>query len=229
MLRVVVRWLGRAVLAFVGLSLAAVLFVRVVPPLVTPYMLIRAAESLVDGDPVGITKDWTSLDAISPNLQRAVIASEDARFFDHHGIDWQAVHEARDYNRRHAGRRKRGASTITMQCARSTFLWQGRTWVRKGLELWFTALMELCWPKRRILEVYLNVAEWGPGIYGAEAAAQHWFRIPASKLSPTQGALLAAMLPSPLRWNPNRPTAYLQARARRIVGWARAVDLARLD
>lgn len=229
MLRVAVRWLGRAALIFVGVSLFAVFFVRFIPPLVTPYMLIRVGESIVDGDPVGITKDWTSLDAISPNLQRAVIASEDARFFDHHGIDWEAVEDARDYNRRHAGRRKRGASTITMQCARNVFLWQGRTWARKGLELWFTTLMELFWPKRRILEVYLNVAEWGPGVYGAEAAAQHWFGIPAAKLSPAQGALLAAMLPSPRRWNPDRPTPYLLSRARRISRWARDVDLGPID
>jgi monofunctional glycosyltransferase len=229
MLWVVARWLGWAALVFVGLSLFGVLFVRFIPPLVTPYMVIRVAESIVDGDPVGITKDWTSLAGISPNLQRAVIASEDARFFDHHGIDWEAVEDARDYNRRNAGRRKRGASTITMQCARNVFLWQGRTWVRKGLELWFTTLMELFWPKRRILEVYLNVAEWGPGLYGAEAAAEHWFGIPASRLSPAQGALLAAMLPSPRRWNPDRPTPYLLSRARRIARWSHDVDLGPLD
>lgn len=229
MVRTAAWWLGGAVLAFVGLSLLGVLVVRVVPPLLTPLMVIRVVESLAAGDPVGITKDWVPLAEMAPALPRSVIASEDARFFVHRGVDWRAVEEARDYNRRHAGRRQRGASTITMQCARNVFLWQGRTWIRKGLELWFTALMELFWPKRRILEVYLNVAEWGPGIYGAEAAAQHWFGVPASRLSPQQAALLAAMLPSPLRWNPDRPTRYLAARARRIAAWARDVDLEPLE
>ncbi|MCW5892275.1 MAG: monofunctional biosynthetic peptidoglycan transglycosylase [bacterium] len=229
MLRTVVRWLGGAVLAFVGLSLLAVMVVRVVPPLLTPLMVIRGVDSLLAGEPVGVAKDWVPLREIAPALPRAVIAAEDARFFTHHGVDWRAVEEAREYNRRNAGRRQRGASTITMQCARNVFLWQGRTWVRKGLELWFTALLELCWPKRRILEVYLNVAEWGRGVYGAEAAAQHWFGVPAARLSAQQAALLAAMLPSPLRWDPARPTRYLAARARRIAGWARDVDLRQLE
>lgn len=225
MLRRIRRWAGLALGAAVGLSLLGVLVVRVVPPVLTPLMVIRVWESLSTGSPVGIARHWVPLEAISPHLQRAVIAAEDARFFQHHGIDWRAVEAAREYNRRHAGRRQRGASTITMQCARSVFLWQNRTWLRKGLELWLAALLELFWPKRRILEVYLNVAEWGPGVYGAEAAAQHWFGVPASRLSAQQAALLAAMLPAPRRWNPARPTPYLAARARRIAAWARGVDL----
>src|SRR5262249_8189212 len=177
---------------------------------------------------VGIDQHWVSLDQVSPALLRAVIASEDAHFFTHWGVDVEALRKARDWNERHARQgRIRGASTITMQCARNVFLWPGRTYVGKVLEIWFAGLMEAFWSKRRILEVYLNVIEWGPGVYGAQAAAQRYFRVPAARLDGRQAALLAAALPSPLRRNPGDPTGFLDARALRIARRAAAVRLPR--
>jgi len=154
-----------------------------------------------------------------------VIASEDARFLQHHGVDFAELERARRYNERHAGKRLRGASTISMQCARSVFLWPHRTWVRKAFEVYFTGLMELVWSKRRILEVYLNVVEWGDGVYGVEAAAQRAFGVPARSLTPAQASLLAAVLPSPIRWSAERPTPHVRSRAARIAARARQVDL----
>src|SRR5689334_3469637 len=161
----------------------------------------------------GVTKDWVSLDRIAPSLQRAVIAAEDARFFEHRGVDWDAIERARDFNARHGDEPRRGGSTITMQVARNVFLWQGKSYVRKGLEVGIAYLLELVWGKRRILEVYLNVIEWGPGIYGAEAAARRSFGIPAAALDDQEAALLAAALPNPRRWTASMPTRYLRARA----------------
>ena len=152
---------------------------------------------------------------IAPDLVRAVISSEDQAFCTHMGFDWAAIEKARNFNARN--QRTRGASTISMQTAKNAFLWPSRTWVRKGMEAYFTALIETFWPKRRIMEVYLNVAEWGKGIYGAEAAARRYFGKPASRLTDYEAALLAAALPTPTRSNPASPTAYLSSRAREIV------------
>ena len=162
---------------------------------------------------------------MSPALLRSVIAAEDARFFVHHGVDFAELERARDYNERQRGKRVRGASTITMQCARSTFLWTGRTWLRKGIEVYFTALLELLWSKRRILEVYVNVVEWGEGVYGIDAASQRAFGVPAKRLTPQQASLLAAVLPSPQRWSATAPSTYVRGRAARIAARARQVDL----
>ncbi len=216
-------WIARLAAAFVVASLLGVVCYRVVDPPLTPLMVIRRFEGF------GIDRQWVDLDAVSPALLRAVIASEDARFFLHGGIDFAAIDDARKYNEKNAGKRRRGGSTITMQCARNVFLWQGRNYVRKGLEVWFAWLMELVWPKRRILEVYVNVVEWGPGIYGVEAAARHWFHVPAAKLDARQASLLAVMLPDPRRWNPAAPTRYLSSRARVIARRAGQVSLAALD
>ncbi|HEV7735282.1 MAG TPA: monofunctional biosynthetic peptidoglycan transglycosylase [Candidatus Binatia bacterium] len=222
MLRRTRTWIARLAAAFVVASLLGVLFYRVVDPPLTPLMVIRRFEGF------GIDRQWVDLDAVSPALLRAVIASEDARFFLHGGIDFAAISDARKYNEKNAGKRRRGGSTITMQCARNVFLWQGRNYLRKGLEVWFAWLMELVWPKRRILEVYVNVVEWGPGIYGIEAAARHWFHVPAMKLNARQASLLAVMLPDPRRWNPAAPTGYLSSRARVIARRAGQVSLAGL-
>ena len=177
---------------------------RVVPPPATPLMLLRAAQGY------GMTKTWRPLDEISPNLVRAVIAGEDARFCQHHGFDWEAIEAAWERYERGGGRLV-GASTISMQTAKNLFLWPGRDWLRKGLEAWFTAWIELFWSKRRIIEVYLNVVEWGPGIYGAEAAARHYFGKPAASLTATRRRA------SP-RWCPTRSTARPAAPARRRGG-----------
>jgi len=184
-------------------------------------MLIRDVGARAGGRSAGIDQRWTSLEHISPALVQAVIAAEDARFFQHWGVDVDALLRAYEFNEAHHDGRLRGGSTITMQCARSTFLWPGRTYVRKALEIPLAVLMEQVWGKRRVLEVYLNVVEWGEGVYGAEAASERYFGVPAERLDLGQAALMAAALPAPRRFDPGRPTAYLQRRAdiiaRRVV------------
>ncbi len=204
------RRLGRILLfTITGLLIGSVFLVvvyREVPPPVTPLMLIR----LVEGR--GISKSWRPLDAISPNLMHAAMAGEDTKFCEHHGFDWEAIHA--DWRRYEEGaRRLRGASTISMQTAKNVFLWPGRDWIRKGLEAYFTVLIELVWGKARIMEVYLNIVEWGPGIYGAEAAAQYYFQKTARALTIDEAARLAAILPDPLKWSASRPDRYVAERA----------------
>ena len=212
------RWIAWAAAAFAGV----VVLYRWVPPPVTPLMLLRARES-------GITKTWVPLDAVSPTLVRAVIAAEDGRFFTHGGVDWVAARDAREYNARHGGAPRRGASTITMQCARNVFLWPGKTWIRKTVEVVLAYAIEAVWGKRRILEVYLNVIEWGPGVYGAEAAARASFGVAAADLDPPRAALLAAVLPNPRRWAASHPTSYVLGRAGVILRRAAGVRLDALD
>lgn len=214
------QWLWKIPLFIVGLSVFGVVVFRFVPPVITPLILFRWVESQLAHKSVGIKINWRSLKSISPHLIRAVIASEDQRFFQHNGFDWEQIDRALDQYER--GKRLRGASTISMQTARSIFLWQGRrgsisSWIRKGLEAYFTVLIEAIWSKRRILEVYLNVIEWGPGIYGAEAAARKYFKCPAKYLTPAQSALMVAVLPNPKRWSPTRPTPYILMRRDKIL------------
>jgi monofunctional biosynthetic peptidoglycan transglycosylase len=223
--RGVLRWLLRALLVFVVWSAGSVALLRVVDPPLTPLMVLRLAEGLLHGTWVGVDYRWVDLERVSPALLAAVLASEDARFFRHHGVDFVEVERARVYNERHEGHRVRGASTITMQCARSTFLWTGRSWVRKGLEVYFTGLLELLWSKRRILETYVNVVEWGDGVYGVEAAAQRAFKVSAAKLTSQQAALLAAVLPAPRRRDAAHPTPGVRARAARIAALAKGTSL----
>jgi monofunctional biosynthetic peptidoglycan transglycosylase len=178
---------------------------RFVPPPVTALMAIRSLE----GAP--LHKRWVPLDRISPAMVRAVVASEDEKFCFHHGFDWQALDNAwRDWR---AGREPKGASTISMQTAKNLFLWPGRSILRKGIEAYLTVLIELFWDKHRIIETYLNVIEWGNGIYGAETAAERDFGKPAAALSPLEAALLAAVLPDPRDWSAIHPTPYLAERA----------------
>ena len=224
MLGRLLAWAVRLVAALVLVSVAAVVLYRFVDPPLTPLMVVRAVEARS----VGIAKRWVALDRMSPSILRAVIAAEDARFLDHAGVDFAAVRRALAYNERQHGRRLRGAGTITMQCARNVFLWQGRSYLRKALETYFALLLELIWGKARILEVYLNVVEWGDGVYGAEAAALRYFGKPAAGLDARQAALLAAALPDPRRSNPAAPSRYLAARAAVIEGRAAAVRLERL-
>jgi len=179
---------------------------RFINPLVTPLMITRVLEGVFGDDhPIGIHKKWRAIDDISPNMVRAVIASEDQRFLEHHGFDWDAIKAAIQYNKRKKGKRVRGASTISQQTAKNVFLWPSRTWVRKGLEFYFTFLIEAIWSKERIMEVYLNVIEMGDGVYGVEAASQKYFNIRASNLSKKQAASIAAILPLPLKWSPVKP------------------------
>jgi monofunctional glycosyltransferase len=191
---------------FLILSLLLVMLYRQVPPPATPLMLLRFAEGY------GIRKSWRPLDEISPALIRAVMAGEDQRFCLHHGFDWNAIEMAWEQYQSGSGE-VLGASTISMQTAKNVFLWPARDWLRKAFEAYFTALIELAWSKKRIIEVYLNVVEWAPGIYGAEAAAEHYFHKPAARLAPVEAARLAAVLPDPLDWSASRPDADVLARS----------------
>jgi len=210
------RIIRYSLILFFGSSIFFTLLYRFVNPPVTPLMLIRVAENIADGKSPSINKDWASIEDISPNLVLAVIASEDNNFESHYGVDFKAIEKANKLNKR--GKKIRGASTITQQTAKNTFLWPARTYVRKGLELYFTGLVELVWGKKRIMEVYLNVIEMGDGIYGAEAASQEYFHKSAKKLSSAEAASIAAVLPNPRKWRPDRPTAYI-ARKKSWILW----------
>ncbi len=185
---------------------ALLLIYRFLPVPITPLMLIRL------GQGEGLHKDWVPLTEIAPALAESVVASEDNQFCEHWGFDWEALKE--EIGAYLAGKRARGASTITQQTAKNLFLWPARSLLRKVFEAPLTLEIELLWPKRRIVEVYLNIIELGPGVYGAEAAARRYFAKPAAKLSHREAALLAAILPSPRTWSPARPSRYLEGRVR---------------
>jgi monofunctional biosynthetic peptidoglycan transglycosylase len=203
--RRLLRRLGHALLLCVIGSICLVSLYSLAPPPLTPLMVIR----LFEGE--GLSGRWRPLSEIDPKLVKAVIASEDTTFCRHWGVDLDAIEAA--WMRNQQGGRILGGSTISMQTAKNVFLWPGRTWVRKALEAWFTVLIEAGWSKSRIVETYLNVAEWGPGIYGADGAARHWFGVDADELTRRQAALLAATLPAPRRFRPDAPTAHLASRA----------------
>jgi monofunctional biosynthetic peptidoglycan transglycosylase len=199
------RFCIRAIAIFISVSIVLTALYSVVPPPATPLMLWR----LVGGN--GLHKDWESYDNISPHLARAVIAAEDAKFCEHRGFDWESIEKA--WKRNQQGKRVRGGSTISNQTAKNVFLWPDRSYLRKGVEFYFTGLIELMWSKKRILEVYMNVVEFGPGIYGAEAAAEAHFKKSAKDLTRREAALLAAVLPNPIRWSASKPTSYIRGRA----------------
>lgn len=197
--------------AAVGLWFFFVLLFTFVNPVFTPYMI---AESWRQG---GISRDWVDLEDMAPSVARSVVAAEDANFCLHWGFDMKAIRKALDEG---AGR---GASTLTQQVVKNVFLWHGRSWPRKALEALMTPVVELVWTKRRILEVYLNVAETGKGRFGVEAAAEAYFGRTAAKLSPAQAALIAAALPDPKGRNPGRPSGYLRGRAAAIAEGAATI------
>lgn len=201
-------------LLWVVTTVALVALLRFVPPPTSAFMIERRIDAWVHGEHGFVLRQrWVALAQMSPELSIALIAAEDQKFPDHHGFDVQAIQDALDAAE--DGERLRGASTITQQTAKNLFLWSGRSFVRKGFEAYFTMLLELLWPKRRILEVYANVAEFGDGIYGATAASETFFRKPASALGLREAALLAAVLPSPRRYRADKPSSYVQKRA----GW----------
>jgi monofunctional biosynthetic peptidoglycan transglycosylase len=208
------RWALIAVLVFglVG-PVAVVAIYRVVPPPMTWLMV----ERMFQGH--GFDRRWVPLRRISPQLVRSVIGAEDARFCEHHGFDFNAMQKAMAHNEERPGK-IRGGSTISQQTAKNVFLWPHRDYVRKGLEAWFTVLIETIWGKPRIMEVYLNSIEWGPGIYGAEAAAQANFHEAAAQLNPAQAARLAAIIPKPLAWKAAKPGPYIQKRQGHITAAA---------
>lgn len=218
------KLLLRALLLFFITSVGSVILFRFVPVPVTPLMVLRIGEQWMEDKPVRLFKDWTTLDAMGTTMPRAVIAAEDQKFEEHFGFDFEAIRKAQRYNERHRGKKMKGASTISQQTAKNVFLWPSRSWVRKGFEVYFTFLLEVFWSKERIMEVYLNVIETGDGIYGAEAAARHYFHKPTNKLTREEAALIASVLPNPIRWNPARPTPYIRKKANRIVVYMRDVE-----
>lgn len=205
------RGLTLAGLGLVGAFLLLLILGIFFNPRLTPYLV---AEGWRQG---GVERVWVPMEKIAPVMARSVVASEDANFCEHWGFDMKAIRAALDEG---AGR---GASTISQQVTKNVFLWQGRSWPRKALEALMTPMVELFWSKRRILEVYLNVAETGPGLFGVEAAAQHYFGVSAARLSPPQAALIAAALPDPRGRNPARPSGFLRARARAILDGAATI------
>lgn len=213
------RYISRLLLFLFAFFLLLTIFTTVlygfINPPITPLMIKMSGKELAGGSKYGIHKDWVDLDEISGAMVLAVVASEDNRFLEHNGFDLKAIREAREHNK--VSRRKRGASTISMQVAKNVFLWPSRTWVRKGFEAWFTVLVELFWSKERIMEVYLNVIETGKGLYGVEAAAQRYYNIPASRLSRSQSAMIAVILPNPRERDPRKPTAYMYQRQRWVL------------
>lgn len=196
------------------ISFAVVLLFKFVPVPFTPLMGIRALEHNSAGKDMICSHEWVPIDEISLNLQKAVIASEDGRFLEHSGFDFEAMQKAFKNNSK--GKKLKGGSTISQQTAKNVFLWQGRSYVRKGLEAYYTVLIELIWGKKRIMEVYLNSIEMGDGVYGAEAAAKHWYRKDASSLTRYEAAGIAAILPSPRRYKASNSSSYINRRKARI-------------
>ena len=188
---------------------------RYVPVYVTPLMVIRTVEQKQADKPIKLKHKWLSLDKISHNMVQAVVASEDNLFMEHNGFDFDQIEKA--VKEAKSGKRNRGASTISQQTAKNVFLWNGGGWFRKGLEAYFTVLIELLWSKERIMEIYLNSIEMGYGIYGVEAVAKEHFNKKAAKLTKREAALIAATLPNPLRYNSANPSAYMRKRQRQIL------------
>lgn len=216
-MRRIFRLLIKLALLFFVTSVGGVLFYRFIPVPYTPLMFWRSTASIFTEDKfVGINKKWVPIEKISKSMQQAVIKAEDYKFYQHNGFDFEAIEKAMQYNKTH--KKKKGASTISQQTAKNVFLWPSRSWLRKGLEAYFTVLIETLWPKERILECYLNVIELGKGVYGVEAAAQKFFKKPASKLNSSQAALMAAVLPNPIRFRIDKPSRYISNRQRKIMG-----------
>lgn len=207
----IIRW---ALALFFSTSILAVIAYRFIPVYLTPLMLIRSVQQVTSGEDLTMHHHWVPLEEMSPSLPVAVMASEDQRFLIHHGFDFGAIQKAAKSNRK--GGRKLGASTISQQTAKNVFLWPGRSWTRKGFEVYFTALIELFWSKQRIMEVYLNSIEMGNGLYGASAVAEYHFGKSASELTRAECALIAATLPNPRKYSSKDPDTYMRKRQRAI-------------
>lgn len=210
-----VRILSKIAIWFLGISVGLVLVFKFAPVFYTPLMLTRSIENKMEGKDMVCSHEWVPLNRISRNLQKAVIASEDGRFLTHHGFDFEAIQKAMENNEQ--GKKLKGGSTISQQTAKNVFLWQGRSYLRKGLEAYFTVLIELIWGKERIMEVYLNSIEMGDGVYGAQAACQYWYRKDATSLTKIQAAGIAAILPNPRKYKATNSSAYINRRKSRIV------------
>ena len=208
-LRKIVQW---TMALFFGTTILTVVVLKFLPVYYTPLMFIR----LFQLDEPKLSHTWVSLDEISPSMPLAAMAGEDAKFPDHWGFDFEAIQYAAKRNREHPEKNRLGASTISQQTAKNVFLWPGRSWVRKGFEAYFTVLIEVFWSKERIMEVYLNSIEMGPGIYGVQAVAQEHFGCDAKDLTPSQCALIAATLPNPRRFSSKAPSRYMKKRQKQI-------------
>jgi len=209
------RWIRNFIIYFFVISIVWVVLARFLPVLVTPLMVIRSFESVLQGEMPKNSKIWVPISEISPNMVQAVVASEDNLFLHHNGFSFKSISKA--FERNQQGKRLRGGSTISQQTAKNVFLFPNRSYLRKGLEAYFTVLIELIWSKERIMEVYLNVIETGKGMYGVEAAAEEHFGTTASRLTRQQAALIAACLPNPIRFNAGHPSGYIQHRQSAIV------------
>lgn len=207
-----IKWL---ILGFFISSISMVILYRFVPVYYTPLMFIRSMQNRAEGKEVKTYHSWVPIEKMTINMPIAVIASEDQRFMTHHGFDFEAIKDAAEHNKTH--KKKRGASTISQQTAKNVFLWPQRSWIRKGLEAYFTVLIELFWSKERIAEVYLNSIEMGDGIYGVEAVAQQHFHKTAASLSKANCALIAATLPNPRRFSSAKPSPYMIKRQHQIL------------
>jgi monofunctional biosynthetic peptidoglycan transglycosylase len=206
----IVRW---AMAIFFGTTILTVVVLKFFPVYYTPLMFIR----LFQLDEVKLSHEWVSIDEISPSMPLAVMGSEDANCQEHWGFDFKAIQDAAEHNKKHPEKNKHGASTISQQTAKNVFLWPGRSWIRKGLEAYFTILIEVFWSKERIMEVYLNSIEMGPGIYGVQAVAHEHFGCDAKDLTANQCALIAATLPNPRRFSSKTPNKYMKKRQRWIL------------
>lgn len=209
------KFVFKCILWLFAISIVLVILFKWVPVPITPLMVIRSLDNSPKNKSNGWKHDWVSIDEISKNMQLAVICSEDQNFLNHHGFDFEAIKKAMENNQKN--RKIKGASTISQQTAKNIFLWPQRSWVRKGFEAYFTFLIELVWSKERIMEVYLNSIEMGNGIYGVEAASQHWFKKPAIKLSRYEAAAIAAILPNPRVYKANPASNYIQSRKEWII------------
>lgn len=226
-LSVVWRVIRTFIIVFLVGSISWVVLAAFIPVYVTPLMLIRSVESVVDGEMPRNEKTWVPIDKISPNMVRAVVASEDNLFMEHHGFSFNDIEKAFKHNKK--GKRVRGGSTISQQTAKNVFLWPQRSYIRKGLEAWFTVLIELVWSKERIMEVYLNIVETGDGVYGVEAASQKFFNKSAADLTKSQAALIAASLPNPRKFRIDHPSSYMQGRKAKIMSVMRQIGKVELD
>jgi monofunctional biosynthetic peptidoglycan transglycosylase len=219
-----VLWIFIALFASTIVITVAYKFIN--PP-VTPLMIIRVVQQVQKGQPVTLKKDWTDIEDISPNMTRAVIAAEDNLFMRHNGFDTKAIERAIEHNKQ--GKKVRGGSTISQQTAKNVFLWPDRSYLRKGLEVYFTFLIETVWGKKRIMEVYLNVIETGNGIYGVEKAAQIYYSRNSKSLTMGQAAMIAALLPSPLKYSATAPGPYMLSRQSQLIDLMPKIETIKIE
>lgn len=230
LLKRILKFIPKFILIFMGISLFFVLLYRFVNPPLTPLMVTRFFQQAFDDKrTLNFQRDYVSIEDVSPNLINAVVAAEDGKFMEHNGFDFEQLKLSYEENKVGKNGRKRGGSTISMQTAKNAFLPHHRTYVRKAFEAYFTVLIELVWSKERIMEVYLNIVEFGDGIYGCEAAAQHYFGKSAKNLTANESAQLAVTLPSPLKRNPSKATPYFRKRTDIITKRMIKVDLSPKD